>query len=244
MAVKMTDPHSKDQYSTDKYSHEDLVSLLPFYLSGKIERQDRDAVIQWLNKDADASFILEKVEAERMATITANETLQAPADGLKRLMQDVAGTRQEKSYKNSSTSVISWLKEKILAPLSAAPAELAWGACAMLMVISLSQSALLYQGSGQSQSTQPQSTEYNLASGEKHTILSTAVVKFADNAQMEKVAEYLDDTGTIIIDGPTASGLFVLGFIERDDLPVLKDRQKQFKENSNLISQFILKANK
>lgn len=228
-----------DQYSTDKYSHEDLVSLLPFYLSGKIERQDRDAVIQWLNNDPDASFILEKVEAERMATITANETLQAPADGLKRLMQDVASTPQEKSFKNSSASVLSWLKEKILAPLSAAPAELAWGACAIMMVISLSQSALLYQGAGQSQST-----EYNLASGEKYTILSTAVVKFADNAQMEKVAEYLDDTGTIIIDGPTASGLFVLGFIERDDLPVLKDRQKQFKENSNLISQFILKANK
>lgn len=239
MAVKMTDPYSKEQYSTDKYSHEDLVSLLPFYLSGKIERQDKDAVIQWLNNDPDASFILEKVEAERMATITANETLQAPADGLKRLMQDVASTQQEKSFKNSSTSVLSWLKEKILAPLSAAPSELAWGACAIMMVISLSQSALLYQGAGQSQST-----EYNLASGEKYTILSTAIVKFDDNAQMEKVAEYLDDTGTIIIDGPTASGLFVLGFIERDDLPVLKDRQKQFKENSNLISQFILKANK
>lgn len=239
MAVKMTDPYSKEQYSTDKYSHEDLVSLLPFYLSGKIERQDKDAVIQWLNNDPDASFILEKVEAERMATITANETLQAPADGLKRLMQDVASTQQEKSFKNSTTNVLSWLKEKILAPLSAAPAELAWGACAIMMVISLSQSALLYQGAGQSQST-----EYNLASGEKYTILSTAIVKFADNAQMEKVAEYLDDTGTIIIDGPTASGLFVLGFIERDDLPVLKDRQKQFKENSNLISQFILKANK
>ncbi len=239
MAVKMTDPYSKEQYSTDKYSHEDLVSLLPFYLSGKIERQDKDAVIQWLNNDPDASFILEKVEAERMATITANETLQAPADGLKRLMQDVASTQQEKSFKNSTTNVLSWLKEKILAPLAAAPSELAWGACAVLMVISLSQSALLYRGGGQ-----PQSTEYNLASGEKYTILSTAVVKFADNAQMEKVAEYLDDTGTIIIDGPTASGLFVLGFIERDDLPVLKDRQKQFKENSNLISQFILKANK
>ncbi len=239
MAVKMTDPYSKEQYSTDKYSHEDLVSLLPFYLSGKIERQDKDAVIQWLNNDPDASFILEKVEAERMATITANETLQAPVDGLKRLMQDVASTPQEKSFNNSTTNVLSWLKEKILAPLSAAPAELAWGACAIMMVISLSQSALLYQGAGQSQST-----EYNLASGEKYTILSTAIVKFADNAQMEKVAEYLDDTGTIIIDGPTASGLFVLGFIERDDLPVLKDRQKQFKENSNLISQFILKANK
>jgi len=235
----MTDPYSKEQYSTDKYSHEDLVSLLPFYLSGKIERQDKDAVIQWLNNDPDASFILEKVEAERMATITANETLQAPVDGLKRLMQDVASTPQETSFNNSTTNVLSWLKEKILAPLSAAPAELAWGACAIMMVISLSQSALLYQGAGQSQST-----EYNLASGEKYTILSTAIVKFADNAQMEKVAEYLSETVTIIIDGPTASGLFVLGFIERDDLPVLKDRQKQFKENSNLISQFILKANK
>ncbi len=212
---------------------------MPFYLSGKINKTDRDAVIQWLNKDPDASYILEKIEAERMATITANETLQAPADGLKRLMQDVANTPQEKSLKNSSTSLLSWLKEKILAPLSAAPAELAWGACAVLMVISLSQSALLYRGGGQ-----PISTEYNLASGEKHTILSTAIVKFSEAAQMEKVAEYLDDTGTIIIDGPTASGLFVLGFIERDDLPTLKDRQKQFKENSNLISQFILKANK
>lgn len=234
MAVKMT-----DQYSTEDYTHEDLVSLLPFYLSGKIEKADRDAVIKWLNSDPDAAFILEKVEAERMATIAANETLQAPADGLKRLMADVANTPQEKSLKGQSSNVASWLKEKIVAPLQAAPSELAWAACAVFMVISLSQSALLYQGVGQ-----PQSTEYNLASGEKYTILSTAIVKFTDNAQMEKVAEYLDDTGTIIIDGPTASGLFILGFVERDDLPALKDRHKLFKENSNLISQFIIKTKK
>ena len=234
MAVKMT-----DQYSTEDYTHEDLVSLLPFYLSGKIEKADRDAVIKWLNSDPDAAFILEKVEAERMATIAANETLQAPADGLKRLMADVANTPQEKSLKGQSSNVISWVREKIVAPLQAAPSELAWAACAVFMVISLSQSALLYQGVGQ-----PQSTEYNLASGEKHTILSTAIVKFAENAQMEKVAEYLDDTGTIIIDGPTASGLFIIGFVERDDLPALKDRHKLFKENSNLISQFIIKTKK
>lgn len=228
-----------DQYSTENYTHEDLVSLLPFYLSGKIEKADRDAVIKWLNSDPDAAFILEKVESERMATITANETIEAPADGLKRLMADVAQTKQEKSVSTQSSNVISWVREKIVAPLQAAPSELAWAACAVFMVITLSQSALLYQGAGQ-----PQSTEYNLASGEKYTILSTAIVKFADNAQMEKVAEYLDDTGTIIIDGPTASGLFVLGFIERDDLPALKDRHKLFKENSNLISQFIIKTKK
>lgn len=228
-----------DQYSTENYTHEDLVSLLPFYLSGKIEKADRDAVIKWLNSDPDAAFILEKVEAERMATITANETIEAPADGLKRLMADVAQTKQEKSVSAQSSNVISWVREKIVAPLQAAPSELAWAACAVFMVISLSQSALIYQGAGQQQST-----EYNLASGEKYTILSTAIVKFADNAQMEKVAEYLDDTGTIIIDGPTASGLFVLGFVERDDLPALKDRHKLFKENSNLISQFIIKTKK
>lgn len=228
-----------DQYSTENYTHEDLVSLLPFYLSGKIEKADRDAVIKWLNSDPDAAFILEKVEAERMATIAANETIVAPSDGLKRLMADVAQTKQEKSVSAQSSNVISWVREKIVAPLQAAPSELAWAACAVFMVITLSQSALLYQGAGQSQST-----EYNLASGEKYTILSTAIVKFAENAQMEKVAEYLDDTGTIIIDGPTASGLFVLGFIERDDLPALKDRHKLFKENSNLISQFIIKTKK
>ncbi len=228
-----------NQYSTENYTHEDLVSLLPFYLSGKIEKADRDAVIKWLNSDPDAAFILEKVEAERMATIAANETIVAPADGLKRLMADVAQTKQEKSVSTQSSNVISWVREKIVAPLQAAPSELAWAACAVFMVITLSQSALLYQGAGQQQSN-----EYNLASGEKYTILSTAIVKFADNAQMEKVAEYLDDTGTIIIDGPTASGLFILGFVERDDLPALKDRHKLFKENSNLISQFIIKTKK
>lgn len=234
MAVNMT-----DNYSTKDYSHEDLISLLPFYLSGNIDKRDKEAVITWLNKDPDAAFILEKVEAERMATITANEIVQAPADGLKRLMQDVANTKQQASLGNNSANVFSWLKEKVLAPLQAAPAELAWGACAMLMLITISQSALLYKGAGQ-----PQSAGYNLASGENHTILSTAIVQFSETAQMEKVAEYLDDTGVIIINGPTASGQFILGFTERDGLPNLKDRQANFKAKSSLISQFILNGAK
>lgn len=224
--------------ANETYTHEELVSLLPFYLSGKIDKADRDAVIKWLNQDPDAAFILEKVEAERMATITANESIEAPSDGLKRLMADVAKTAQEKSVSTQSSNVISWLKEKIVAPLQAAPSELAWAACAVFMVISFSQSALLYQGAGQQQSN-----EYNLASGEKYTILTTAVVKFNETASIEKVAEYLDDTGTIIIDGPTASGLFVLGFIERDDLPKIEDRLNLFKDNKNMVSQFITKTN-
>ncbi len=223
----------------ETHTHEELIGLLPFYLSGKIEEDDKRAVMEWLERDPDAAFILEKVEAERQASIEVNEAVKAPHDGLARLMKDVAATRQNVPLSVKGGSLLASLKDRILSPLQAAPSELAWGLCGLLMLVTIGQSTLLYNGNA---GTTPPGFE--LASGEKHTILASGIVKFSETVQMEAVTELLDEAGVIIIDGPTASGQYVIGFIERDGLPELSERQKHFKARSDVVTLFVVKGGK
>ncbi len=216
---------------------ETLIAMLPFYLSGQIDRADAKRVEAWLKEDPDAAQILEKISEERHVNTLANEAHMAPAAGLTRLMDEIAVTPQEKTLKGESSALFGWVQKALFAPLKAAPAELAWAACGLLMLVTIGQSYVLYQGPGSS----AQGPAFELASGERHQILSMAVVKFSDGAAMGGIADALDEVGALIIDGPTASGQFTIGFVARDDAPTLEAREKILKEKQDLIVFYALK---
>lgn len=222
---------------------EEIIALLPFYLSGNIEPGDAELVDEWLASDPSAVSILEKIQDERHATIGANEMIGAPRDGLSRLMGDIAKTPQEKTLhshgRSLGRSLFGWIEEVLIAPLKAAPAELAWAACALLMVVTIGQSALLYQG-GEADPNGGSGLE--LANGARDDILSLAVVKFVPTASMADVATALDEVGAVIVDGPTASGQFTIGFVERAADRSLADRQKALQTKKALVGFFGLKS--
>lgn len=223
----------------EKLAHEELVGLLPFYLSGKISSEDRVAVDEWLRDDPDAAFILEKIEAERQATIGVNETFSAPHGGLARLMKDVAQTKQETVLLKSGASFFGSFKKKIFAPLTSAPAGLAWGLCGLLMLITISQSTMLYRGAG----TVDGPAGINLARGEKYDFSSRAIVSFADSAEISKVTSLLDSAGAVILDGPTASGHYTIGFVKQEDAALtLEKRYELFKSKADIVALFILQG--
>ena len=223
--------------SQETYSEDELVALLPFYLIDKIEPAEREAVDDWLSSDPKAADILDKISEERHATAMANEAIALPRGGLDRLMADVAQTKQEASLAGATASV-SGLFGKILAPLRAAPAELAWGVCGLLMLVTVSQSAMLYNSEGVG--VTPQSG-IELAGGEQGVVLSTAIVKFADKAAIADVANALDEAGAIIVSGPTARGQFTIAFIERPDGVSLDDRYTALKSDARLLEMFVLR---
>lgn len=219
---------------------EKMAALLPFYLSDTLEANERRAVDDWLARDPEAPALLEKIAEERFASSAVNEAITAPRGGLDRLMADIAVTRQEVSVQGVGArfgaSFGRWIETSVLAPARAAPQGLAWAACALLMVVTVSQSLMLYKA----ETGGAPSSAIVLAGGEKASLLSSALVQFSETAKMTDVATLLDEAGAVIISGPTASGQFTIGFIERGGGSALEARQKLLSENDELVSLFIV----
>lgn len=215
---------------------EKMAALLPFYLSDTLEPNERRAVDDWLARDPEAPALLEKIAEERFASSSVNEDIKAPKGGLQRLMADIAVTRQEASVQGVGARFGRWIETSVLAPARAAPQGLAWAACALLLVVTVSQSLMLYKA----ETGGAPSSAIVLAGGEQAALLSSALVQFSDAAKMTDVATLLDEAGAVIISGPTASGQFTIGFIEREGASALEARQKLLSENDELVSLFIV----
>lgn len=212
--------------SVNAENQEELIGLLPFYLSGQIEPQDKALVESWLESSGQAREILAKIEEERGSVITANEQISAPAQGLARLMADVKETKQELSVSAKTSSVLTQILNALWRPFDVAPKQLAWGLCGLLMLVTISQSVLLYSN---------QDGGFELASGEKLVLQSRAIVMFGEQAKMEDISVLLDELGVVIINGPTAAGQYIIGFVERDELPPLAKRIEILKAKKDLV---------
>ncbi len=220
---------------------EATIALLPFYLSGTLSKEETKQVDAWLQSDTQAGAILDKIDQERHSSVIANESIIAPKTGLARLMADVAQTPQENTATSrvlSSTKggVMAWIDQTILAPLQAAPAQLAWGVCGLLMLVTIGQSTLLYQGKNPTNGA----PGFELAGGEHANVLSSAIIKFTPSASMAAITKTLDEVGAIIMNGPTASGQFTIGFVARENAPALAERLTQLQKRTDLISFFAL----
>ena len=206
-----------------------VIALLPFYESGNIDPDDAALVEAWLDNDPEAEQILAKVREERSITAHMNETIVPPKGGLDRLMADVARTSQEKTLKTEGASLLSWVDRVVLSPLRAAPSELAWAACGVLMLVSIGQTVLLTQMGGRAGSG------YELASGERYEFVGKGLVQFVPKASLGEISELLDQVGAVIVDGPTASGQFVVGFVQRDGAGALSEREALLGKDNDLI---------
>lgn len=214
----------------DLNERDELLALLPFYVSGRIEPSDKARVEAWLNKDPQADAILAKVREEQQVSAALHEAIPLPKGGLERLMGDVAATSQDKTASGLWASFLRWLNQGVVAPLRAAPSELAWAACGLLLIVSTAQTVLLSQKGGHETGG-----GYVLASGERYEFIGKGLVTFATTAPMDQVMALMDQAGAVIVDGPTASGHFVIGFIKRDEAGALQEREALLRKRADLI---------
>lgn len=219
-----------------RYSEEELVALLPFYLSDTLSAHERRLVDDWLARDAAAPALLDKIAEERHATALANEEIRAPRGGLEKLMAEIAVTPQEVTASGLGARFGRWLDASVVAPLRAAPSSLAWAACALLMAVTISQSVLLYKAETGGQTGEG----IVLAGGEQAAVLASALVQFTEAAKMSEVSALLDEAGAVILAGPTASGQFTIGFLKEEGERALEARQKLISSAEALVSLYIL----
>ena len=129
--------------------------------------------------------------------------------------------------------MLAFVDRVVLSPLRAAPSELAWAACGVLMLVSIGQTVLLSQQGGGA--TGP---GYELASGARYEFVGKGLVQFVPKASMGEISELLDQAGAVIVDGPTASGQFVVGFVKRDGAGTLSEREALLGNENDLTVLF------
>jgi anti-sigma-K factor RskA len=176
-------------------NHRELESLLPFYVNGTLTSEERARVDAALREDAmlrDQARTLEELRT----TMHDTDYGQSPGEfGLARLMRDIDRTEA------ASKSVGTARRHALL------PWGLAVAASAALLAVSLG-----WVGTDQ---TAP----YLQASGDAES--SYLTVAFQPDASQSDVSNLLLEQGLVIVDGPSAIGLYRLAPGEGSDVATL-----------------------
>jgi anti-sigma-K factor RskA len=175
--------------------------LLPFYVNGTLDEQDRQIVENWLNENAEAADHLARAAEELQLTRADAENRGVPPrrvlDSLMtRIGETPGGIRRES------------LVERIWVMLS--PRYALAGAAAFALVIVAQASYIVY-------SQQQAPAQFQTATGRMEAFSGpTALVVFAPTADMGTVSSRLADLGLVIVDGPKPGGIFVVGGKDSD----------------------------
>ncbi len=178
---------------------EEVEALLPWYVTGKLNRVDRERVERSLAQSPELSRQLAMIEDDRRATIAANERIALPhtlsADSLIELLPPRR----------------SGLADRLLAPLrkffTAPTAEsVQWAAAVVAVAFVLQGLALAIFLGGR-----PEARYETASGGPNHTQRQTTLlVRFVPGASLDAIGEALETRNMRIVDGPKPGGLYVV----------------------------------
>lgn len=184
---------------------EEIEMLLPWYVSGKLDRADFERVERYLGDHPDMRKQLDLIGDEQHQTITANETLGAPAPGaLDRLRAAIAAETPEPSrLAQAGQSLWQELKSLLSNPT---PRAVQWAGAAAALVL-IAQAGII--GSLITPATGP-GTTFTTASGPQSDVKAGTVVlvRFAPGATSSAMAKLLASVEGQIVAGPKPGGLY------------------------------------
>lgn len=218
--------------STTPTSHDerdDIEKLLPWYAVGTLERSEAERVEAYLDGHPEIRDQLLLVAEEADETIAVNEALGAPSPGaIDRLMERVA---QDGPVPAAHGQQSLW--QRIIGQFAdMSPGVAAFGTAAAIVIICIQAVALgLVMTGEQKQSRTASGEETQVETG------TVALVIFSAGATVEQVNELLAASGTSIVDGPKAGGIYRVRVSET----VLPDAERDAvleKLRSNPLVQF------
>lgn len=208
---------------------DEIAVLLPFYLSGRLEADDRVKVERWLETSPNAQRALANANSEREAAVASNEKVPIPAGALGKLNAAI----EQRGLQRMPKLTVSGLLEKVSRVFDFGDRRLAWAAAACLLLACIVQGSYLVNRAGES--------GYELAAGHEATTNAqpaTATVIFAPSATMNDISEHLSAFGAHIVAGPRGRGAYDIAFDKDHPGGTKRERIEQFKRNKALVLVF------
>ena len=189
---------------------EDIEMLLPWYVTGKLEAEDREKVDAYLAAHPDIADQLEMIGEDIDATIELNEMAGAPSAGaLSRLLEQV----DEKFGTGKSASGPGWLATQFgrLMQSFDMPA-VRYAAMAAAVVIAVQAIAI-----GSLINTGQSPAGYELASGQNGNGKGALIlVSFVPQATIADISGLLEDIEAVVVSGPRGQGLYEIRIQNED----------------------------
>ena len=129
----------KDETMLGTSLQNEVASLLPFYITGRLGLRDQMRVEQWIKDDPRGQKALDNAYADQRASIDANEAIASPSGALGRLLKDIDAEPSQAWSNYVGGNALSW----VMSWLNVIPSTLTWGAVAALLLVTVTQSTLL-----------------------------------------------------------------------------------------------------
>lgn len=195
-------PQSNDTQSTAPSEREEIETLLPWYVTGKLDDAEAKRVAAYLAQHPDMAERARIAHAERNETVhlAAMAEDHPPAD-VDRFMARITATRHGPGPE--ATGFMAWLNALVSVPFGGG---MRWAGAAAVIVIMVQAAALFTV-------LVPRIVnDYEMAQGTKPAALSGAfvLVRFADDASVSDIAKMLSELEMTLSDGPKAGDLFTV----------------------------------
>jgi len=204
---KAINPHSRD---------EEIEMMLPFYVTGRLDRTDTDRIDGYVSRRPEAANLLSLIRDERAGAVMANEALvTGPARRFDRVAAAIAMVPAQTA--RPDRRLLDGIKYFFELPTSPAGRWIA-AAAALVIIVQAAAIATLV--------ATPYSPTFTAASGDREATGSgtMVVVRFADGATTLAVTDVLARLGMAIVDGPRSGGLFTVRLGRRNMNEVERDR--------------------
>ncbi|MCP4936041.1 MAG: hypothetical protein GY927_18025 [bacterium] len=207
----------------------EVASLLPFYITGRLGLRDQMRVELWLKDNPRGQKALDNAYADQRASIDANEAIASPTGALGRLLKDIDAEPSQAWSNYVGGNMLSWIKSW----LNIIPSTLAWGAVAALLLVTVTQSTLLLQKGTH--------IPFEVSNGKSGSATNpelkgtSAFIRFAPNTGINDISSLLSGVGAILIDGPRGKNTYVIHLKKDKNLPSIKDRLAKLGKHSDLV---------
>jgi hypothetical protein len=200
-------PHSTD---------EEIQMLLPFYVTGRLDRGDVDKIDEHVSRRPMVARHLSLIRDERAGAVAANEAFAArPARNFQRLATAIAVRPAPTVRRDDRLS--DRIKRFFEMQASTSRGWIGAAAALVIMVQGAALAALVVT---------PYSPTFTAASGGREATgaATLVVVRFAEGATTSAVTEVLAGLDMAIVDGPRSGGLFTVRLGARDMKEAERDR--------------------
>lgn len=204
-----------------------IEQLLPWYVTGKLDANERVEVENALNRFPELRAQLDLIQAEMADTVKLNETMALPRAGATERFMELVQKDAQRSAP-ARPAFFKGLQEWLALQLAGPPR---WAVAAAVLAIVV-QAALI----GGLVVERQESGFHTAGGGETLSEGTLVLARFSDGVTLAVLTERLAAQGITIVDGPKAGGLFTLR-IGSDDMPVAERDKKitALKANADFV---------